>query len=181
MSSPTALLRADIERLIPHQGAMCLLAGVEQWDRDGIVCYGVGHRLTSHPLRSRSGLLSTCLIEYAAQAMALHGALYATLHATLYATLHGTPQGQIHVATTAGAVARPATSGMLASARNVQFTRLRLDDLPPATPDRLRIAATREAASELQLLYEFSASHAGTLLASGRVSVALQPDTVRPR
>jgi predicted hotdog family 3-hydroxylacyl-ACP dehydratase len=158
--NPTAaLLRADIERLIPHQGAMCLLEGVEQWDRERIVCHGVGHRLTSHPLRSRGGLLSTCLIEYAAQAMALHGALCGALDAAAVAN--------------ASETAPAPAAGMLASARNVQFTRLRLDDLPPATPDRLSIVATREAASELQLLYEFSASHAGTLLASGRVSVTL--------
>ena len=38
-------------------------------------CVADNHRAASHPLRTRRGLLSSCAIEYAAQAMALHGAL----------------------------------------------------------------------------------------------------------
>jgi predicted hotdog family 3-hydroxylacyl-ACP dehydratase len=143
---------AEIERLIPHQGSMCLLDSVEACDAGAIVCRARNHRDASHPLRTRSGLLSTGLIEYAAQAMALHGALLEA------------PAG--------GAAA--VTPGMLAAARNVEFNRLRLDDLPRAMPDELRIVATCVAGDARQLLYEFSASHAGVRLASGRVSVALQ-------
>ncbi|MEQ1806286.1 MAG: hydroxymyristoyl-ACP dehydratase [Burkholderiaceae bacterium] len=140
------LAHTEIARLIPHQGAMCLLAGVAQWDAESITCQARNHRDLAHPLRSSSGLLSTCLIEYAAQAMALHGALR---------------------------VGEPMRPGFLAAARDVQFTRLRLDDLPPASPDELGIIATCRAADARQLLYDFSAFHAGALLASGRISVAL--------
>ena len=131
---------------------MCLLASVEAWDRAGIVCQARNHRDPGHPLRTASGLLSTCLIEYAAQAMALHGALRTGAHGN----------------------AGPIKPGFLAAARNLQFTRLRLDDLPAATPDELRIVATFQAGDERQLLYEFMAFHGGTLLASGRVSVVLK-------
>jgi len=152
--NPSApLAHADIARLIPHQGSMCLLASVEAWDREGIVCHARNHRDLGHPLRTASGLLSTCLIEYAAQAMALHGALRA------------------------GGLgnALPIKPGFLAAARNLQFTRLRLDDLPAATPDELRIVASFQAGDAHQLLYEFTALHAGARLASGRVSVVLKP------
>lgn len=151
MTHTPPLAHADIARLIPHQGAMCLLASVESWDDRSIICHARNHRDPGHPLRTRSGLLSTCLIEYAAQAMAVHGGLLT----------------RAQVGTM--------TPGFLAAARNVRFNRLRLDDLPPATPDELRIVAHCEAGDERQLLYEFSAFHADTLLASGRVSVALKP------
>ncbi len=152
MSPNAPLAHADIARLIPHQGTMCLLASVEQWDGASITCHACNHRNLDHPLRTPSGLLSTCLIEYAAQAMALHGALCA------------------------GAEREPVAPGFLAAARNVNLTRLRLDDLPPATPDELRIVATCQAGDARQLLYEFTASHGDVLLASGRVSVALKPN-----
>ncbi len=146
MTLSAPLAHAEIARLIPHQGAMCLLVGVAQWDAESITCQARNHRDPGHPLRTASGLLSTCLIEYAAQAMALHGALRTS---------------------------EPMQPGFLAAARNVQFTRLRLDDLPPASPDELRIVATCRAEDARQLLYDFSAFHAGVLLASGRISVAL--------
>ncbi|MFZ2650646.1 MAG: 3-hydroxylacyl-ACP dehydratase [Burkholderiaceae bacterium] len=151
MTQAAALARADIARLIPQQGAMCLLAHVDAWDENMIVCRADNHRDSAHPLRSRSGLLSSCLIEYAAQAMAVHGALR-------------TPT-------------RPGASqpGFLAAARNVELCRHRLDDLPPATPDELRIEAHRQAGDARQLLYAFSAFHGGSLLASGRISVVLAP------
>jgi predicted hotdog family 3-hydroxylacyl-ACP dehydratase len=104
-------------------------------------------------LRTRSGLLATAAIEYAAQAMALHGAL---------------------ISQASGA---PATPGYLASARGVQMHVLRLDDLPlPAdadSPDELRIEATRQAGDARQILYAFSVRHAGRPIAEGRAAVVL--------
>lgn len=67
--------RAAIAALIPHQGAMCLLDSVERLDADGILCASATHRDNGNPLR-RDGLLPAIAgVEYAAQAMALHGAL----------------------------------------------------------------------------------------------------------
>jgi predicted hotdog family 3-hydroxylacyl-ACP dehydratase len=66
---------ADIESLIPHAGAMCLLDRVLEWDRDGIVCETQTHRLPDNPLRNTRGLPITAALEYAAQAVALHGSL----------------------------------------------------------------------------------------------------------
>ncbi len=163
MNGPQTLDRAGIATLIPHSGAMCLLARLDAWDAQRIVCIATNHRDAGHPLRTRSGLLSTCAIEYAAQAMALHGAL---------------------IGRASGA---PATPGYLASARGVRLHVLRLDDLPfdavdvadaadtsPARGrDELRIEATRQAGDARQILYAFSVSHAGRPIADGRAAVVL--------
>ena len=153
MNAPRTLDRAGIAALIPHSGAMCLLARLDEWDANGIVCVANNHRDVDHPLRTRRGLLSPTAIEYAAQAMALHGAL---------------------VGQASGAAATP---GFLASARGVQLHVLRLDDLPAAShdvaPDELRIEATRQAGDAKQILYSFRVSHAGRELAQGRAAVVL--------
>ena len=145
-----------IAELIPHSGPMCLLDGLASWDAQQIVCLAHNHRDDPHPLRTRSGLLATALIEYAAQAMALHGAL---------------------VGRAAGHEVRP---GYLASVRGAQFNVLTLHDLPWAEPDALCIAATRQAGDERQILYAFTAHHGGRLLAEGRAAVVLNSPIPTP-
>jgi predicted hotdog family 3-hydroxylacyl-ACP dehydratase len=69
------LERSEIARLIPHAGAMCLLDAVVSWDADRIRCVSRTHRDPDNPLRAGAELDAVCGIEYAAQAMALHGGL----------------------------------------------------------------------------------------------------------
>jgi predicted hotdog family 3-hydroxylacyl-ACP dehydratase len=145
--TPATLDHAGIAALIPHAGPMCLLDRMTSWRDEAIECVAVNHRDPHHPLRSASGLLASATIEYAAQAMALHGAL-------------------------AGAAAGRA-AGVLASARDVQLACRRLDDLPGADPDALVVAATRHAADAGRILYAFSVRHGGRELASGRATVVL--------
>lgn len=64
-----------IARLIPHAGAMCLLARVIAADAQMIRCEADNHADPDHPLRSAGRLPITAGIEYAAQAAALHGAI----------------------------------------------------------------------------------------------------------
>jgi predicted hotdog family 3-hydroxylacyl-ACP dehydratase len=146
MTPPATLLHDGIARLIPHSGRMCLLARMLAWDEQHIVCTATNHRDPQHPLRTHRGLLAPVAIEYAAQAMALHGALI----------------GQ--------ATGRPATPGFLASARGVQLHVLRLDDL---TDDELRIEATRQAGDAQQILYAFHVGQSGRAIAEGRAAVVL--------
>ena len=140
-----SLDHAAIARLIPHSGTMCLLAQMTHWDAQHIVCTASSHRDADNPLRTASGLLAPCAIEYAAQAMALHGAL---------------------IGQAAGA---PATPGYLASARGVQLHRLRLDDLA----GELHIEVRRQAGDAQQILYQFSVQHEGQPVAEGRAAVVL--------
>jgi predicted hotdog family 3-hydroxylacyl-ACP dehydratase len=140
-----------IAELIPHRGAMCLLDRLDTWDAGRIVCTANNHRDAAHPLRTRRGLLASCAIEYAAQAMALHGAL---------------------LGRAAGIAPSP---GYLASARGVQLHVLRLDDLPGTGDalDELRIEAVRQAGDARQILYAFTLDHAGRRIAEGRAAVVL--------
>jgi predicted hotdog family 3-hydroxylacyl-ACP dehydratase len=143
--SPSTLDHAGIAARIPHSGRMCLLARLLEWDAQRIVCAADDHRDAGHPLRSASGLLSPCAIEYAAQAMALHGAL---------------------IGAEAGTAASP---GFLASARGVQLHVLRLDDLP----GELRIEAVRQSGDERQILYSFRVTAGDQAVAEGRAAVVL--------
>ena len=67
--------RASIEQRVPHRGAMCLLEEVLDWDGDTIVCRATSHRDPANPLRSENGLAGIIGVEYAAQAVAVHGSL----------------------------------------------------------------------------------------------------------
>lgn len=150
MPAADALLlgRAEIASLIPHSGTMCLLDGLLAWSDAEIVCRATGHRDPAHPLRTRSGLSSACAIEYAAQAMALHGAL----RARAAGAEHG------------------ATPGFLVSARGVQLACWRLDE----RVGPLRIGARRLAGDERQLIYQFDVTDGdGERLAEGRATVIL--------
>ena len=149
MSAPQplggGLDRAGIEARIPHRGRMCLLERMTLWSAERIECVAINHRDPSHPLRTKSGLLASASIEYAAQAMALHGAL------------------------SASAAGHEASAGFLASARDVRLRAWRLDDLA----GDLVVTAERQAADGGRILYAFTLRHDGHEVASGRVAVVL--------
>lgn len=63
--------------LIPHAGSMCLLEGVLDWNTGEIRCSALSHTDPANPLRNSAGLASVHLLEYGAQAMAVHGGLLA--------------------------------------------------------------------------------------------------------
>jgi len=134
---------------VPHRGTMCLFDRMVEWDAGRIECVAGGHRDPAHPLRSRSGLMASAAIEYAAQAAALHGGL---------------------LARASGAAPSP---GYLASAREVRLAAWRLDDLPVAASDLLRVVAERQAGDAGRLLYAFRVEHDGREIASGRLAVVL--------
>lgn len=76
-SERKVLGKAAIAALIPHAGAMCLLDTVRFWDSTSIVCVTASHRDVGNPLATNGRLDAICGIEYAAQAMAIHGGLVA--------------------------------------------------------------------------------------------------------
>jgi predicted hotdog family 3-hydroxylacyl-ACP dehydratase len=67
----------DIAELIPHAGNMCLLDRIVARSDTDIECAARSHTLPDHPLRRGGELSALHLVEYAAQAMAAHGALRA--------------------------------------------------------------------------------------------------------
>jgi len=147
--------RRWIEQHIPHKGRMCLLDEVLSWDATRIRCRSATHRDTDNPLRSHGRLGAACGIEYAAQAMAVHGALVAA-SAPLAATV-----------STSVRISIGASVGYLASVRNVALYVTRLDDLQAD----LIAAAQRITGDERTVLYEFSVWDAVQPLLSGRASI----------
>ena len=144
-----------IEQHIPHKGHMCLLDEVLSWDASRIRCRSSSHRDTDNPLRAHGRLGAACGIEYAAQAMAVHGALVAA-SAPLASTVSTSVRGSIGAAV-----------GYLASVRNVALHVARLDDLDAD----LIAAAERITGDGRTVLYEFSVWGALELLLSGRASI----------
>lgn len=65
----------ELYRQLPHSGAMCLLDQVVAWDAQRICCSTDSHLAAANPLRHDGVLPGLCALEYAAQALALHGVL----------------------------------------------------------------------------------------------------------
>lgn len=129
---------------LPHAGRMCLLDRMLSWDAESIRCLAGSHRDADNPLRSHGRLHAVCGVEYAAQAMALHGSL------------------------TTGHDAPPAM-GYLASVRDL---RLDVEDLAGVADD-LEIRARRLGGDAGGFVYEFEIHAGARLLLSGRVTARL--------
>jgi predicted hotdog family 3-hydroxylacyl-ACP dehydratase len=135
--------RDDIAALIPHQGAMCLLERVLEWDAEHIVLATTTHRSAENPLRSGGRVRALHLCEYAAQAMAVHGGLLARAR---------------------GSEAQPA---MLVSLREVELLRAYVEDLP----GELRVAASRLLEGGDSWQYSFTVHHGDQPIARGRAAI----------
>ena len=161
MALTAVLDRGWIERSLPQRGNMCLLEEVLEWDSLRIVCRSGSHRAAGHPLRSAGQLGIACAIEYAAQAIALHGALCAA------------PTAASGVTDTAP------RSGYLASVRDVRFGATRIDDVAVD----LLCTASRLAGDAGTVLYEFRIAAAGGAtnrsdwLIGGRATIAINGET----
>jgi len=129
---------------LPHAGRMCLLDRLESWDEQSITCIALSHRSADNPLRSHDRLHAVCGVEYAAQAMALHGSLLAGPDT-------------------------PPAMGYLASVRDLK---LEIEDLS-AVPEELRIHAQRLSGDAGGFVYEFDIRAATRLLLGGRIAARL--------
>ena len=137
------MAHADIAALIQHQGGMCLLEDVIEWDVTHIVLTTDTHRSLDNPLRVDDKLRAVHLCEYGAQAMAVHGALKASPN-------HAPP-------------------GMLVSLRSVTFAREYIHDLAGL----LRVEAVCLQATESSQQYSFRITHDDQIVAEGRAAVLL--------
>jgi predicted hotdog family 3-hydroxylacyl-ACP dehydratase len=133
----------EIAALVPHQGRMCLLERILEWDAERLLAAAVSHRAADHPLATGGRLRGLNLCEYGAQAMAVHGGL---------------------VARAAGAQAH---LGLLVSLREVRLYRTDLQDLA----GELEIEVRRLLAGPGSWQYAFEARHAGARLVSGRAAI----------
>jgi predicted hotdog family 3-hydroxylacyl-ACP dehydratase len=132
-----------IRELVPHAGRMCLLDEVLEWNAGAIACRASSHRDPQNPLRGAGGLAALVGVEYAAQAVAVHGGLIQEIF-------------------------QP-TIGYLAALRDVACLVERLD----TEAQDLVVRATRVAAESGRLLYDFRVESGGRELVTGRLSVVL--------
>ncbi|CAM2191926.1 3-hydroxylacyl-ACP dehydratase [Paraburkholderia kururiensis] len=152
----TAPLAKDwIAAHIPHAGSMCLLDAVAAWDDVSIRCTATSHLDAHNPLRADGRLAAICGVEYAAQAMAVHGAALAS------ADPHANP---------------PPRAGFLASLRDLEVNVARLDTLGGP----LEIEAERLGGDSNNVLYRFTLHCGGELLMTGRAAVILDADAGEP-
>jgi len=139
-----ALNKDEIAKLIPHSGAMCLLDGVEEWDAKQIRCFSRSHHDVDNPLRAGGQLAALCGIEYAAQAMAVHGGL-------------------------AGHIGSRPRAGYLVSLRDVVCRQSRLDTLD----GDLIVEAAQLMGDQSRVIYQFTLRMGAVEVLSGRAAVVL--------
>jgi len=139
--------KAEIQSLIPHAGAMCLLEAVTAWDEQSIACLTETHRDSANPLRRQGRLSVLHAVEYGAQAAAIHGALCAR---------------------NAGQAVPP---GYLAALRDVRWFVTELDSV--AVP--LEVAARLLLGDVDYWIYAIQVSATGRLLAEARITIVQQP------
>jgi len=134
---------SEIALLIPHAGSMRLLDRVESWDARSIRCLTTHHCSGNNPLRRADGKIGAiCAVEFAAQAMALHGRLLA------------------------GGSGAP-TPGFLASVRDVRLHTRFLNEIV----NDIVIDAALVVGDSRSATYSFTLRAAEAELASGRATV----------
>ena len=139
----------EIRTLIPHAGAMCLLAGVTRWDATRITCTAQSHRDINNPLAHGGRVRALCGIEFAAQAMAVHGGL-------------------------SGLIGKRPRAGLLVSVRDVAAQVEYLSDYS----EDMQIEAEQLMSEKSSVCYSFTL-HAGEKeLLRGRATVVLDADKV---
>jgi predicted hotdog family 3-hydroxylacyl-ACP dehydratase len=139
----------SIASLLPHAGAMVMLESIEYFDDARIVCTSGRHRAADNPMRVGGRLPALCGIEFAAQAMALHGALR-----------RSPPSALRH--------------GRVASVRDVIVGRRFLDDIN----DLLIVECRLDAAAGDAYSYAFTLNGGGEALLRGRVTVMMSESEV---
>jgi predicted hotdog family 3-hydroxylacyl-ACP dehydratase len=138
---PLPLGREWIAARLPHQGRMCLLDSLLEFDPARILCAADSHRDAGNPLRAGGRLGAACALEYAGQAIALHGTLLATQ--------------------------APPRPGMLVAVRELHLAVAALDELPGS----LRIACERLDGDARTMRYGFEVSCDGVAVATGRATI----------
>jgi len=133
----------DIQSLIPHDGAMCLLERIVAWNERGVSLATATHASASNPLRRHGRLHAIHLCEYSAQAMAVHGGLLAR------------------------GAGRGATPGMLVSLRDVVLSA----DFVESLPGELVVEAECLQVMAGGCQYAFRVTHGTTELVRGRAAV----------
>lgn len=133
----------EICKLIPHAGDMCLLNEVISWDENNIICTSSTHQKVTNPLRNKNGLPMLSLLEYGAQAVAVHGCLLAKNEDVIM------------------------EDGYLAALRDVQVMQGWLSDID----DELEVGAERIYTDAGNMIYFMTIKARNKVLVSARATV----------
>jgi predicted hotdog family 3-hydroxylacyl-ACP dehydratase len=136
----------EICAMIPHAGAMCLLDAVVSWDENTIVCQSLSHHNPLNPLAKNGKLSAIHAVEYAAQAMAVHGCL---------------------LARSQGEQLKP---GYLAALKDVHLLVRHIHDVSEA----LTVKAEQLMAGGGNLMYTLEVTAGGQMIATARATVITQ-------
>ena len=136
----------DITELLPHADSMVLIDEICEYDDTRIVCLSRSHTAADNPLRRGKHLDSAALLEYAAQASAIHGGLTQ-------------PQARGRVA-------------FLAAARSLDLTTRALDTLAGT----LEITAERLMDAGDGVIYTTEVTHEGQAVMRARLTIMNAPN-----
>lgn len=134
-----------IAELLPHGPSMQLVDKVISCSPDKIHCQSVNHNSPEHPLKEAGRLPAMALVEYGAQAAAIHAAICQT-------GVGGPGEGYI------GAI------------KDLELNCQRLESIEGP----IDLYADCELASVNGAIYRFSAQASGSCLATGRLTL-IQP------
>lgn len=138
---------SDIAKLLPHAGLAIMIERVLHWDEEAIRVATTLHLSPQNPLRHHGRLAAVHLVEFGAQAMAVHGGLRER------------------------AAGRAPQAALLVAVRDLVLRREYIDDLD----GELEITARTLLADAHSWQYAFSVAHAGEEIASGRLAVMASP------
>jgi predicted hotdog family 3-hydroxylacyl-ACP dehydratase len=130
-----------IAQLLPHDGDMVLIDEIIAWDNIGAHCRAGFGELIHHPLQWEGRLSTAILVEYAAQAMAIHGAL-------LEAPDHNTRSGRL-----------------------VALPRLVLNEERMDWSEVIDIRVSRKGGDRSGAIYSFTVSQSRGEIANGQATV----------
>jgi len=139
----------EIQKLIPHAGDMALLSAVTHWDATHITCSASSHRNPANPLARDGRVHALTGIEFAAQAMAVHGGL-------------------------TGLVGKRPRAGFLVNVRDVRSRVKYLSDYA----DDLNIEAEQLMSGGNTVTYAFNIQAGSRELLSGRAMVVLDAEEI---
>ena len=137
---------SELQQLIPHGPGMCMLDKVEYWDQQTISCTSTSHRRAENPLLENGVLNTVILIEYGAQAAAVHAGL---IHSAL------------------GNAARPAFIGAV---KDVQLYAQIVDPAQEVLTVNARVMLNDAGGA----VYTFSVGDGERVIIRGRLSVIQQ-------
>ncbi len=148
----------EIEQRLPHSGNMSLLNEIIQFDKQSLTALAISHLDASNPLWQHGRINTVNGIEYAAQAMAVHGSLLINRELSEKLSENLSEQSS-----------KTPLTGYIATVRNIIIKVPQL----PAEKTPLRIEVVQLMSNEDGFTYQFHISCEQQSLISGRITVFL--------